>query len=134
MNRTWRIGLAAASGALGAASVVVGAASAHSGLSYAAVKWVDIGLRYHLPHLVALWAALIACAPVAVRDAVAARHLVRAALAWGLGILGFCGGLYAQAFADLRMGAIVPMGAMALIVGWGYAALAAMRLARSGAE
>lgn len=134
MSGNLRIGLAVASGVLGVAAIVVGAASAHSGLSYAAVKWVDIGLRYHLPHLVALWAALIAFAPVAARDAVAARRLMRAALAWGLGILGFCGGLYAQAFAGLRMGVIVPTGAMALIVGWGYAASAAVRLARDGAE
>ena len=39
-----------------------------------------------------------------------------------------------QAFLGLRMGAIVPMGAVALMLGWGYAALAAIRLARSTPE
>jgi uncharacterized membrane protein YgdD (TMEM256/DUF423 family) len=134
MNGRLRTGLAATSGILGVLAIAVGALSAHSGLSYAGMRWVEIGLRYHLSHVAVLWSALLALPWVLSRDAVAARRLERAALAWTAGMLGFSGGLYLQAFFGLRLGGIVPMGAVALMLGWGYAALAAIRLAKGSAE
>ncbi len=79
-----RVGLTLAllSGLLGALAIIVGALSAHTGLSYAVVRWIEIGRAYHLPHLVALWGALLASLLVVSYDADAARYLSRAAIAW----------------------------------------------------
>ncbi|MBN2752873.1 MAG: DUF423 domain-containing protein [Rhodospirillaceae bacterium] len=117
-------------GGLGILGIVVGALAAHTGVPTASVAWVDTGLRYHLPHLAVLWVAVIAMplVPLSVR-----RSLMSAACAWGLGILAFCGGLYVQAFSDLRPGVIVPAGAFALMAGWVFATHAAVRLVRGAA-
>jgi len=113
------------SGALGVLAVIVGALSAHSGLPTASTAWIEIGLKYHLPHLAVTWAAVVlaAGAPPKVR-----RDLLLAAALWCFGILAFSGGLYVQAFSDLRPGVIVPSGAFGLIGGWILAASAAVRV------
>ncbi len=120
--------LGAAAALFGAAAIVVGAVSAHGGMGFSPL--VGIGLSYHLPHAVAAWAAC-AAAPLALpRDEAAAAGLRWAALCWLAGVLGFSGGLYLHAFAGLSLGPVVPVGALAMILGWGFAAYAAIRLAR----
>lgn len=114
--------LTVAAGVFGAAAIVVGAVSAHM---LGGGPLVDIGLAYHLPHAVAaLFAALVA--PLA---GVAAGRLRWAALLWLLGVLGFSGGLYLRAMAEINLGPVVPAGALLLIAGWGFAAAAGWRLA-----
>lgn len=115
----------------GAAAIVVGAVSAHGGMGYSPL--VGIGLSYHLPHAVVAWAACVAAPLAAMRDETAAGRLRWAALCWLVGVLGFSGGLYLHAFADISLGPVVPIGALVMILGWGFAACAAVRLARRAA-
>lgn len=112
----------------GAAAIVVGAVSAHGGMGYSPL--VGIGLSYHLPHAVAAWAACAAAPLAVVRDETAAGLLRWAALCWLAGVLAFAGGIYLHAFADISLGPVVPIGALVMILGWGFAACAAFRLAR----
>lgn len=120
--------LSVAAAAFGAAAIVVGAASAHGGIGFSPL--VGIGLSYHLPHAVVAWAACVAAPLAAAHDGVAAGRLRWAALCWLIGILGFSGGLYLRAFGNLSLGPVVPIGALVMILGWGFAACAGFRLAR----
>ena len=124
------LGVAAA--LFGAAAIVVGAASAHGGMGYSPL--VGIGLSYHLPHAVVAWATCVAAPLAAVRDETAAGHLRWAVLCWLVGVLAFSGGLYLHAFAGISLGPVVPIGALVMILGWGFAACAAFRLARRLAQ
>ncbi len=97
---------------LGATGVALGAFGAH-GLKQVIADphllevW-DTGARYHLVHAVAV---LAACAHPA--------RPVWAARLWTLGIVVFSGSLYVMALTDLRwLGAITPLGGVALIAGW----------------
>lgn len=49
------------------------------------------------------------------------------AAAFLLGLLGFCGGVYAQALFDLHPYMIAPTGGSLLIVGWALLGLSALR-------
>ena len=115
--------LAVAAAAFGAAAIVVGAVSAHR---LGGGPLVDIGLAYHLPHAVAAFAAALA-APLA---GTAGSRLRWASLLWLLGVLGFSGGLYLRDLALVNLGPVVPLGALLMIAGWGFAAAAGWRLAR----
>jgi uncharacterized membrane protein YgdD (TMEM256/DUF423 family) len=58
---------------------------------------------------------------------VAAQRAARAIRAWVAGTLLFSGSLYALALgAPPWVGPITPLGGLCLIVGWGYAAAAAV--------
>ena len=121
-------GLCIVSALFGASAIVIGAAASHGGMG--ASSLVEIGLSYHLPHAAVAWAASVAAPLAASRAHGAAVRLRWAALCWLLGILGFSGGLYLHAFAGLRVGVVVPLGAFAMILGWGFAAWAGVILAR----
>jgi uncharacterized membrane protein YgdD (TMEM256/DUF423 family) len=111
-----RDGLIAALAALsGAIAVAAGAFGAH-GAGPRAAEWLKTGAHYQLIHAVA---ALVAVG----------RPRGRAA-AW-LFLAGgalFAGSLYAMALGGPRaLGAVTPLGGLALIAGWCWLALGAWR-------
>lgn len=119
----WALVAAAISGAL---AIVLGAFGAHAlsgGLGERALAWFDTAGRYHLLHSVALLAGALAPAAGARRAPCAA-----ACTLWLAGMVVFSGSLYAMAVFDLpRLGAITPIGGVALIAGWVALGFAARR-------
>ena len=75
--------------------------------------WLKTGATYHMYHALALLA-------VAVADHKWNRAFRVSALAWLLGIVLFSGSLYAMSLTGIRvLGAIVPLGGIAYMLGWG---------------
>lgn len=103
---------------MGATAVMAGAFGAHGlekRLSPDMLDVFEVAVRYHMYHALALLAI-----------AVGANRLwsspwtSRACWAMTSGILVFSGSLYALALTELRwLGAITPIGGVALIAGWG---------------
>lgn len=112
MDRTFLI-LGAIFGGL---AVAMGAAGAHAlkaRLDVQALEWVDTAVRYQMWHAL----ALVGAAALAARQL--ALPLTVAGWAWVLGIVLFCGALYALAFTGARGFAhVAPAGGLALIAGW----------------
>jgi len=108
MNRI--AGLAAGSGAL---AVVLGAFGAHAlrnVLDAAELQTWHTAVEYHFWHTLALLAAAVS-APSRWRSA--------GAIALTLGIVAFCGSLYALALGAPRvLGMITPLGGACFIAGW----------------
>lgn len=108
-------------------AVILGAFGAHglkSRLSAEQMGWWQTGTSYHIYHGLGL---LLIGVLLAQRSPVwaAARQ---PALCLQLGIVIFCGTLYAMALGGPRwLGAITPLGGTAFIVGWGWLALLALR-------
>ncbi len=108
--------IAALAGLLGAAGVGLGAFGAHGlakRVSAADLVIFETATRYHLTHAVALLAlaAWAAHAPSA--------RLEWAAWAFTAGILIFSGSLYLLVLTNTRwLGAVTPIGGVALIAGW----------------
>ena len=104
-------GIAAA--AAGAGAVVLGALGAHAlhaGLSPQMLDVWHTAVQFQFWHAL----ALLACALL---PRTRAAHL--AAVLFALGIVLFCGSLYALAFGAPRgLGAITPIGGLAFIAGW----------------
>jgi len=120
--------IAALAGLLGAAGVGLGAFGAH-GLAKrvpaADLAIFETATRYHLTHAVALLAlaAWAAHAPSA--------RLEWAAWAFTAGIAIFSGSLYLLVLTNTRwLGAITPIGGVALIAGWLLIAAHALASAR----
>lgn len=116
MNRALA-GLAALNGT---ASVALGAFGAHGlrtyldGLSDMATRlqWWDTGAHYHSLHAVALLGASVALGPRS-----ATGRWIGAC--WLLGIVLFCGSLYAMSLTGMRwLGAITPVGGLGFLAGW----------------
>jgi uncharacterized membrane protein YgdD (TMEM256/DUF423 family) len=112
MNRAFGITAAAS----GAAAVMLGAFGAHalrSHLDAASLQVWHTAVEYQFWHALALIAVAV-CAPA--RD----RSWWRAAgIAFVGGSIVFCGSLYALALAAPPwIGAITPLGGVALIAGW----------------
>ena len=101
-------------GLVGAVGVALGAFGAHGLKDHISPELLEIyrtGVLYHLLHAVALLAVAIA-GPRLQRGA-----LVRALFLGGIAI--FSGSLYALALTGVRwLGAITPLGGVALIAGW----------------
>lgn len=75
-------------------------------------EWLEIGVRYHMHHALAMLA-------VAVRDQKWNANFSVVNAAWLLGILLFSGSLYLMSVTGVaRLGAVVPIGGVAFIVGW----------------
>ena len=113
-------GIAAA--AFGAAAVMLGAFGAHAlrgDLDAASLQVWHTAVEYQFWHALALLAVAV-CAPA--RD----RRWWRAAgIAFVVGIIAFSGSLYALALgAPAWIGAITPLGGLALISGWIVLAIA----------
>ncbi len=121
---------------LAAAAVALGAYSAHGlekhllqsghdeSLSQR-VAWFETGVRYHMFHALAL---VIVAVAIGSGDYAAAFRF--AAGAFVVGILLFSGSLYAMTLGSdawRRLGAVVPLGGVAFIVGWLAIAYAAIK-------
>jgi len=106
-----RIAVLAAGG--GALAVVLGAFGAHAlrnVLDAAELQTWHTAVEYHFWHTLALLAAAVS-APSRWRSA--------GAIALTLGIVAFCGSLYALALGAPRvLGMITPLGGACLIAGW----------------
>lgn len=125
----------AIAGIVGALGITVGAFGAHSLPGILAGRdvpetefpqrkaWLETGSRYHLMHAV----ALLALAMRTPTSGAWPTSFTVASMAWLVGILVFSGGLYAMAFTGLRvLGAIVPIGGVAFIIGWMSVAVGAL--------
>jgi uncharacterized membrane protein YgdD (TMEM256/DUF423 family) len=102
----------------GAIAVGVGAVSGHGQEAVIGAEGVALlrtGARYQMWHALALLAVSLL-----VRDG-AARELALAAAGWAflLGIVLFSGGLYLLVLTDREgLGAVVPVGGIAFVIGW----------------
>lgn len=120
--RRWMV---LAAGVLGCLGVMIGAYGAH-GLEASLtdqqlsvedvqkrLEQCDIAVRYHMLHVLA-----ILCLGIVASD-LAVRLRTLAVVFFLLGILLFCGGLYAMVFLGV-MGhwAIVPSGGLCFMLGW----------------
>ena len=122
---------------LAAVAVGLGAYGAHGlentllGLGYEAdaakrMEWFTTGVHYHLYHALG-----ILCAALIAEFARPSRWLQIAPLLFLAGILLFSGSLYAMTLApeDWRwLGAVVPFGGSAMIIGWISVACGALAL------
>ncbi|ARS26319.1 DUF423 domain-containing protein [Sphingomonas sp. KC8] len=107
--------VAALAGLSGAMAVTAGAFGAH-GASGKAVEWLRTGATYQLVH---------AAAALAIHGLPRGRM---PALLMLVGALVFSGTLYAMAFGAPRwLGAVTPLGGIAMIGGWLLLALVALR-------
>ncbi|EAW37285.1 DUF423 domain-containing protein [Lyngbya sp. PCC 8106] len=113
---------------LGGLSVMAGAFGAHalSGkISERAIEIFETGARYQMYHALALF--LIA---VLLRTSQSSQALMNiAGTAFIIGVAIFSGSLYALSLTGIKwLGAITPLGGVALIAGWGCLAIAAFKL------
>ena len=105
---------------LGATGVILGALGAHklgSDIDASRLSALDTASKYHLAHAVMAYVAAV-------------NHHRLSQLASSLfllGILLFCGSLYAIAFLDLAVGPVVPFGGTAFILAWLTLALSVWR-------
>ena len=121
----------AAGGLAGGIAVATGAFGAHAlkdmlEAAGQAATW-ETASRYAAIHAL----ALAACGLAAGLPGAAAARRTLAAAGWcfGVGTLVFSGLLWALAFTGIRtLGAIVPIGGILLIAGWGLLALGGMRI------
>lgn len=119
----WALVAAAVSGTLAIGLGAFGAHALSAALDERALGWFDTAARYHLLHSVALIGAALAPAAGARR-----APCIVACTLWLVGLVVFSGSLYAMALFDLpRLGAITPIGGMALIGGWVALGVAARR-------
>lgn len=128
MNR--RVTYLKVAASLGGLAVVLGAFGAHGleeHLSEEMLAVYETGVRYHVYHTLAMLA--VALAPSVLWKS---RWTSRACAAWGGGIAVFSGTLYLLAVTGVRwLGAITPIGGVALIVGWALLIPAAKSLLES---
>lgn len=119
----------AAAGVSGLLAVILGAFGAHAlagALDADAGAMYDTAGRYHVFHSLALAAGALAPAAGARRGWCAA-----ACGAWLAGIVVFSGSLYLLALTGAGwLGAIAPVGGLALMAGWAALAVAALSRAR----
>jgi uncharacterized membrane protein YgdD (TMEM256/DUF423 family) len=114
--------LGALLGCLGVAAGAFGAHALEARLSAEQMEWFELAARYQMIHALALIAAAWAAQrwPSGMVNAGGWLLLV--------GVLIFCGTLYAMAFGAPRiLGAVTPIGGLSLIVGWLLLAVAALR-------
>jgi len=113
--------LIAAAGAAGFLTVALGAFGAHGldgQLSAEAKGWWETATLYGLVHATAAFAAAIA----------GRKELARAGYAFLAGAIVFSGSLYLMALGAPRiLGAITPLGGLALLTGWALVAYAGWR-------
>ena len=113
---------------LGGTAVMAGAFGAHAlrdRLSERMLEVFETGVRYQMHHALALL-ALAASAPLW-----QSGWTLAACWAWLAGVVLFSGSLYVLALTNLRaIGAVTPLGGVALIVGWGCLFIAASHVIR----
>ena len=106
-------------------AVIMGAFGAHAlTVSSERLEWWKTGALYHLVHGLALLAASWAYATWP-------GPWVRAAgLCFMIGVVVFSGSLYTMALTGFtRLGAVTPLGGLALVAGWACLAWGVMRAA-----
>ncbi len=115
----------AIAGVSGAVAVGAGAYASHGLSDPRLVELVRTASNYQLWHAVLLVALAAATAAPVPPGRWTGRLLTAAAAAIALGQLMFCGALYAIAATGVRgVGAVAPIGGVALMVGWALVALA----------
>jgi uncharacterized membrane protein YgdD (TMEM256/DUF423 family) len=119
MQRLW-IGLGALAGLL---AVAMAALAAHTLADPAARPIAARGIEMQGWHAL----ALLAVGLWAPRGGLLA-HLAGAAFV--LGMLGFCGAVYALALGGAQLGPLAPTGGTLLMLGWAFLGLSALRPAR----
>ncbi|MBK1657328.1 DUF423 domain-containing protein [Paracraurococcus ruber] len=119
MHRLWLL-----LGALcGLGAVALSAWAAHAAparLDARALLALDNGIRLQGWHAL----ALVGAALWAERRGGLLPHL--AAAGFALGLLLFCGGVYASALAGLSLGPVAPIGGITLMAAWGMLAASAV--------
>lgn len=108
--RLWLI-LAGISGAMSVAMAAVGA-HAVAGDAYAA-DLMEKASRYQMTHALGLLAVAVLS-----QLGIARRMTALAGLAFSVGIVFFCGSLYAVALLQWPVQSMTPVGGMAFIGGW----------------
>ena len=118
------ITLAASSGLLAVALGAFGAHALKSRLDEYALGVYQTAVDYHFNHSLALLAVGLVCLWYP------QSNLLRlSGSAFIVGIVVFSGSLYALAFTGHKwLGAITPLGGLALMLGWGALAVASWRL------
>jgi uncharacterized membrane protein YgdD (TMEM256/DUF423 family) len=113
---------ACVAGFLGVALGAFGAHALKTQLTPEALATFEIGVRYQLYHALALIAAALACTRWPSAWARASGWLFIA------GIAVFSGSLYVLALTGAKwLGAVTPIGGVALLAGWGCLGVAATR-------
>ena len=109
-------------GFLGASGVALGALAAHAVSDPVAVTSLERASTYQILHAVAMLAL----------SGMNTRLMGLARIIMLLGIIGFCGAIYAKYLLGLPMlGKLAPTGGTALIVSWLVVLIAAMMSTRS---
>jgi uncharacterized membrane protein YgdD (TMEM256/DUF423 family) len=116
MDKIW-IGFGALAGLT---AVALAAVAAHAGLDAASLEMLRSGVQMQGWHALALlftglWAAR------------GGRLAHLAGVAFALGLILFCSGVYAIAFAGIRLPYVAPAGGSILMFGWLLLALSALR-------
>ena len=98
----------------------------------AAAKALDdirVGVRYHVWHALGMIAVGLAGSLAGTRN----WPLQAAGICFGLGIIGFSGGLYALAITEIKiLGAITPIGGLAFLGGWAALMIAGFSSSSNG--
>jgi uncharacterized membrane protein YgdD (TMEM256/DUF423 family) len=113
---------------LGGLSVAAGAFAAHglqSKISERSLEVFHTGARYQMYHAL----ALLLVGLLISRTATPQPMLLASGWLFIVGIAIFSGSLYALSLTDVKiLGAITPLGGVALIIGWGALAIAGWSL------
>jgi uncharacterized membrane protein YgdD (TMEM256/DUF423 family) len=113
--------LAVALGAFGAHGLAARLAQAENAVKR--LEWWNTASHYHLIHALALGLLAALCPQLP------ARWAIWAGSSWGIGILLFCGSLYAMsASGRTSLAVATPFGGLALLAGWTTLAIGAARL------
>jgi len=100
---------AVACGLLGASAVAIGAIASHVMTNPAAIASVEKASSYQLWHVLAILVSLLLRGPT----------VTYARLFFLVGIILFCGSIYAKYFAGLQAAVVVaPAGGIAMMTGW----------------
>lgn len=110
---------------LGGLAVAAGAFGSHllkEKLTERSLEIFDLGARYQMYHAL----ALLFVAFLLSRAETAQPLLTASGFAFMLGVLLFCGSLYALSLSGMKgLGAITPLGGVAFMIGWFCLAMAA---------
>ncbi len=123
MHRIW-IALGSLAGLSGVAMAAYAAHGLPGRLDPAGLEMVRSGVQMQLWHAL----ALVLCGVWAAGRGGALTYLAGAAFV--LGILGFCGAVYALALAGIRLPAVAPAGGLLLMAGWALLGFSAVWPAR----
>lgn len=111
----------------GALVIMLGAFGAHGlkeSLSAEMMTIFETGIKYHFYHTLALLALLSFS-----KENVLLKPVQSICMTWLIGIIIFSGSLYLLAITEIRwLGAITPIGGVAMIIGWLWLAVSARKI------